>query len=109
MAAPDYVPVPLQDRPRTLVPTPPAGHWTADRPGDLHTAQPMGPKFGRPGPDQGYGLKLANRFRDRLFDGAHHHYEFQRAIADAVPDETLRLTPLEVARRLPEWRSLLVV
>jgi hypothetical protein len=66
MAAPDYVPVEFGDLPRTKVMLPPSEHWLADRPGDLHGQQPHGPKFGNPGPDQGYALVLAERFKDRL-------------------------------------------
>jgi hypothetical protein len=37
-----------------------------------------------------------------------HHYVEQRAIADCVPESTLRLTPDEVTRRFrDDWRSLL--
>jgi hypothetical protein len=37
-----------------------------------------------------------------------HHYAEQRAIADAVPESTLRMAPDEVARRHGEdWRTLL--
>jgi hypothetical protein len=46
-------------------------------------------------------------FRKPLFAGASHHYWDQRAIADLVPESTLRLTPAEVRRRLGEWRSLI--
>ena len=66
MAAPDYVPVPLSDQPRRALDLPPARHWMADRPGDLDRGQPLGPKLGRPGPDQGYALKLADLIRDRV-------------------------------------------
>jgi hypothetical protein len=45
--------------------------------------------------------------RRPLFNACSHHYWDQRAIADAVPEATLRLTPKEVAQRLPSWRSLL--
>ena len=67
MAAPEYVPGRPADRPRTYsspdhVPEP----WRPDRPGDLVGRQPRGRGLGNPGPDQGYGLVLANRFRDRL-------------------------------------------
>ncbi len=171
VAAPDYVPTkPIDDArvyssaPRRL------GAWTADRPGDLASGQPKGSRFGSPGPDQGYALTLAERFRDRLSlrPGEHvddalagavtvalkraslfgraptihdltvahtvwgflddkaddelvaerrhrfeevadtHHYLEQRAIADAVPEASLRLTPVEVeARYRADWRSLL--
>ena len=169
MAAPQYVPTEQADEPRTGLPLPPSGAWLSDRPGELGAAQPVGPQLGRPGPDQGYALRLARDFRDRLslapgekvddavagcvgvamkraalfgrapvvhdldvafrvwgflgeapddlvrhrvhlFEGASHHYTEQRAIADAVPDETLRLTHAEVARRFPsEWRALLAL
>jgi hypothetical protein len=46
-------------------------------------------------------------FRIDLFPGAAHDYERQRRIADLVLDDTLRLTPAQVAARLSEWRTLL--
>lgn len=46
-------------------------------------------------------------YRMPMFQGAAHHYESQRAICDRVPDETLRLTPAQVAERLGDWKSLL--
>lgn len=66
MAAPEFVPLTNDDRPRE--PLPPPGHpgWTATRPGDLTGGQPTGAYFGNPGPDQGYGLVLAERMSDRL-------------------------------------------
>ena len=168
MAAPDYVPVPLSEQPRESLRLPPPRPWMADRPADLQRGQPVGPKLGRPGPDQGYLLKLAERFADRvevaegenaddaiaggaalamrraalfgrapvahdlelalrvwgflggapddlvefrrrLFAGAAHHYWDQRAVTDLVPDETLKLTPAQVAERLSDWRQLLNV
>jgi hypothetical protein len=43
-----------------------------------------------------------------LFASAAHHYDQQRAIADAVPESTLRLGHEEVDRRFPaDWRALL--
>ena len=47
--------------------------------------------------------------RGPLFRSAAHHYLAQRAIADCVAEETLRLTPEAVAERLDDWRQLLVV
>jgi hypothetical protein len=48
--------------------------------------------------------------RRALFEGVGnsvHHYAEGRAIADLVPESTLRATPDEVARRYPaEWRTL---
>jgi hypothetical protein len=52
------------------------------------------------------------RLRTKLFEGVAnpHHYPEWRAIADAVPEATLRLSPAEVRRRHKEdWRSLLVL
>lgn len=65
MAAPDYVPVAPGDLPRRGEQLP-SDSWRAERPADLTTFQPRGPGFGNPGPDQGFGLKLARRFADRL-------------------------------------------
>ena len=141
--------------------------WRADRPAETwREGPPPGDGFGNAGPDQGYALKLARRFEDRLrltaeehaedavagclgvalkraalfgrapviydlelaftlfgfladapselvefrkplFQAAAHHYRDQRAIADLVPESTLRLTPIDVAQRLTDWRSLL--
>ena len=76
MAAPEYVPVSLNELPRLKEPIPAPGHWKADRPADLRAAgQPRGPKFGRPGPDQGYALTLARRFEDRLVLAQGEHRE----------------------------------
>src|SRR5947209_6526587 len=67
MAAPEYVPVSLNELPRLKEPIPAPGPWKADRPADLRPGgQPHGAKFGSPGPDQGYALTLARRFDDRL-------------------------------------------
>ena len=67
MAAPEYVPVSLNELPRLKEPIPAPGHWKADRPADLRgPGQPRGAKFGNQGPDQGYALTLARRFEDRL-------------------------------------------
>ncbi|MDQ6727302.1 MAG: hypothetical protein M3066_14220 [Actinomycetota bacterium] len=66
MAAPDYVPVARPDRPREALVTPGHDGWRATRPGDLAAGQPTGPNFGNQGPDQGYGLTLAERFAHRL-------------------------------------------
>jgi len=41
----------------------------AQRPGDLIGEQPVGERFGTPGPDQGYTIKLAKMFHDRLHLG----------------------------------------
>ncbi len=67
----------LEDHPRqepNLAPgvrLPAAAGWVADRPGDLEAGQPVGALLGRPGPNVGYAVTLANRMRDRLALGAH--------------------------------------
>lgn len=66
MAAPEYVPSTLAERPRTGLKLPAAEEWTAHRPSDLGPRQPVGPSLGQPGPDQGYALLLARRFGDKL-------------------------------------------
>lgn len=171
MASPEYVPVKAIDDTR-LYASPPRrpGSWMQDRPAELLAGQPRGDRLGSPGPDQGFGLTLAERFRGRLSlrPGEHeddalsgcltvalkraslfgrapvvhdltiaftlwgfldeqaddelvaerrvrfeevtnpHHYAEQRAIADAVPEATLRLSPAEVTRcHAEDWRSLL--
>jgi len=43
------------------------GAWRQDRPGEVIDLEvPTGARFGRTGPDLGYGLKLAHRFEDQL-------------------------------------------
>lgn len=169
MPQPPYVPLRSADRVRPVERLPVPDEWRPDRPGDIRTVrQPEGDQFGVAGPDQGYGLKLARHFNDRLqlaanehtedavrgclavglkraslfgrapviydfelayrlwgfldgapaelvkfrrpyFDAASHHYEAQRAIADAVPESTLRMSPAQVASQLSNWRSLFAV
>lgn len=166
MAQPDYVPVAPGDRVRETEAMPPPKRWTLNRPGELVALRPPdGESFGRPGPDQGYALKLARQFEDRLelepgehaedaiagclgvalkrasifgrapviydleiaftlfgflgdpprdlvlwrrglFEAASHSYWEQREIADLVPDDTLRMTPSQIASQIGSWRSL---
>jgi hypothetical protein len=67
MAAPKNAPAPTIDEARGYS-SPPyvPGQWAPTRPADLVAFQPAGPQLGYQGPDQGYGLKLANGFRTRL-------------------------------------------
>lgn len=67
MAAPQFIPVSPTERIKAYesndhVPR----SWQPDRPGEVEGRQPAGAGFGSQGPDQGYGIKLANRFRDKL-------------------------------------------
>lgn len=67
MAAPKFAPAPTVDEARAYAsPDVVPDAWSPDRPGDLTGFQPTGPRLGYQGPDQGYALKLANGFRDRL-------------------------------------------
>ena len=72
MAAPEYVPNTREQQPRRGLGLPPARAWMATRPGELRGEQPEGRSLGHPGPDQGFALKLAHRYVDRLvLDGVH--------------------------------------
>jgi hypothetical protein len=71
VAAPAHVPTSLSQQPRRGLPLPPALSWRTGRPSDLGPAQPTGHLLGNPGPDQGYALRLARRFEDRLVPGGH--------------------------------------
>lgn len=67
MAQPDYVPIAPADRVREAERIPAPKSWTTDRPGEIVGLRvPEGDFFGSPGPDQGYGLRLAHQFVDRL-------------------------------------------
>jgi hypothetical protein len=59
---------------------PPAQHWTADRPGDLHGDQPRGEMLGSPGPNIGYALTLVHRAQDRLALAPHEHIDDATAV-----------------------------
>jgi hypothetical protein len=172
MAAPQFVPTPVAKRIKAYesnehVPE----TWKADRPGELTGRQPQGTRLGFQGPDQGYALTLASRFRDRIqllrgesmadaiqgclsvalrraslfgrapvvhdltlaftiwgfldpnpsaavaerraamFAGVGntaHHYDEGRAIAESIPEATLRMSHTAVSAAYPDrWRELL--
>lgn len=67
MAQPPYVPhAPGKTAPHYTSP-PQRGGWRAERPGELPEGPlPAGDGFGHQGPDQGYALRLAKRFVERL-------------------------------------------
>ncbi|MGZ7011129.1 MAG: hypothetical protein ACXVI2_13620 [Ilumatobacteraceae bacterium] len=67
MAAPKFAPVSPVDEARAYASpdvVPPS--WKPDRPADVAGFQPEGPRLGYQGPDQGFALKIASGFRDRL-------------------------------------------
>lgn len=79
MAAPKFAPVAVTDEVRAYespahVPAP----WSSGRPGDVVGFQPEGGRLGYQGPDQGFALKIANGFRDRL------HVSPGESVDDAV-------------------------
>lgn len=88
MAAPQYVPSTIAEQPRRGLDLPPAGRWVSDRPGDLGPAQPVGKQLGRPGPDQGYALRLARHFEDKLVVAAPERSD--DAVAGCVAVSTAR-------------------
>ncbi|MHB8594641.1 MAG: hypothetical protein ACYDB3_09995 [Acidimicrobiales bacterium] len=48
-------------------------------------------------------------WRAPIFEGAAHHYDQQRRIAQAVPEAALRLSPEQARSRLSGWRAMLDV
>jgi len=67
MSAPKFAPTPVLDEVRTYQsPEVAPAAWVNDRPTDIEGFQPAGERLGYQGPDQGYGLTLANRLRGRL-------------------------------------------
>ncbi len=67
MTQPSFVPVVEADQVRRSYQLEVPSIWTASRPSELRgTRAPSGAFLGTPGPDQGFALKLARRFEDRL-------------------------------------------
>jgi hypothetical protein len=74
VAAPDFVPMdPTEQVRRYHSPPRRPDPWWAERPADLPAGQPTGDLLGNIGPDQGYALKLARHFHDRLHLGRVAH------------------------------------
>jgi hypothetical protein len=68
MTQPKFAPVAESGEVREAYKLPVAGEWISHRPSDYKPAPRAAhrPNTGIPGPDQGYALHLAERFRDRL-------------------------------------------
>lgn len=67
MAAPEYVPKDQMERVRAYRSNPRRPEpWMATRPGEIQGEQPRGERFGSPGPDLGFALKIARTFEDSL-------------------------------------------
>jgi hypothetical protein len=85
MAAPDYVPRPKAEKARVYE-SPPwrFDPWVTGRPSDLADGQPIGPRLGYPGPDQGFVLKLARQYEGKLALAEGEHEEDVLAGACAI-------------------------
>jgi hypothetical protein len=81
VAAPEYVPNTLAERPRRGLQLPPSRRDLV-KPASLGPAQPTGPMLGNPGPDPGYALKLAEHVRGEIQVGPGEHVE--DAVAGSV-------------------------
>ena len=67
MTQPTFVPIAKADEVRPARQLEVPRGWMSDRPAELRwPARPGGPGRGQPGPDQGYALRLARRFEERL-------------------------------------------
>ena len=80
----------LEDAPRqapNLAPgvrVPAGEELEGHRPGDLEAGQPTGALLGRPGPNVGYALTLAERARDRLVLAGHESADDALAVVGEV-------------------------
>ncbi len=76
MTQPSFVPVVEADQVRRAHQLHVPAIWTTSRPSELRgTRAPAGAFLGTPGPDQGFALKLARRFEDRLVLAPGEHAE----------------------------------
>jgi hypothetical protein len=67
MTQPSFVPISEADQVRPALRLQAPRPWVADRPAELRfPVHPGGRGLGAPGPDQGFALRLARRFADRL-------------------------------------------
>ena len=67
MTQPSFVPIVEADQVRPAYRLDVPSIWTQSRPSEVRgTSQPEGRLLGKPGPDQGFALKLARRFEARL-------------------------------------------
>ncbi|MFM7535255.1 MAG: hypothetical protein ACKO91_05605 [Acidimicrobiales bacterium] len=71
MAAPKFVPVPPTDRARGYEsPDHVPDSWRPDRPAEIRGRQPQGSRLGFQGPDQGFGIRIAESFRSKVQTGS---------------------------------------
>jgi hypothetical protein len=76
MTQPSFVPISGQDQVRPSLHLEAPRRWTSNRVAEqVYPARTGGARRGTPGPDQGYALRLAHRFADRLQLGEGEHAE----------------------------------
>lgn len=67
MTQPSFVPITEADQVRPALQLEAPRQWVPDRPAELRLpVRPGGPHLGTPGPDQGFALRLARRYRDQV-------------------------------------------
>jgi len=89
MTQPSFVPITEGDQVRGARQLRVPGPWSPDRPAEVRTpVRRRGLRMGTPGPDQGFALKLARRFADRL-----------RLSGDESADDVLTGAALVASRR----------
>jgi len=86
MTQPRFAPILEQHEVREVQRIAPPAPWEPHRPGEFRpgSGARRAPGLGIPGPDQGYALWLADRFRDRLELGPSEHAEDVLAAAVAI-------------------------
>lgn len=102
MAAPEYVPRnPIEKTRAYHSPLHVPDHWKGGRPSDIRVEHPMGDLYGWQGPDQGYALKLARRFDDRL-----HLQEGERRADVDIGCVEVALKRASIVKRAPVVHDL---
>lgn len=67
MTQPNFVPIEERDQVRRSLRLSTPRQWVQDRPAELRfPVRPGARHFGKPGPDQGFALRVARRFEERL-------------------------------------------
>jgi hypothetical protein len=87
MTQPKFAPILADDEVRPTARLAPARPWKLHRPGEFQLSnRPVGIGAGTPGPDQGYALRLAEAFVDRLVlaEGEHTDDVIVGAVAIAT-------------------------
>ncbi len=85
MTQPRFAPIAIEDEVRPAYRLAPPAPWSTGRPADpVPGARATVRGGGVPGPDQGYALRLAERFSDRLVLGRGEHADDVLAAAVAV-------------------------